>query len=56
LQYFARVSNHYLHLVKSSPKEKARHDVKFPIITDSGSNYHMFKELVFFDSLVPATG
>jgi hypothetical protein len=56
LQYFARVSNHYLRLVKSSQTETARHDVTFPIIADSGANYHMFKELIFFDSLVPATG
>ncbi len=28
--------------------------MKFPIIADSGANYHMFKELEFFENLIPA--
>jgi hypothetical protein len=28
----------------------------YPIIADSGANYHMFKEIEFFDSLTPTTG
>ncbi len=56
LQYFDRVTNHYLRLVKSSQPETPRHNMKFPIIADSGANYHMFKELQFFDTLVPAKG
>jgi hypothetical protein len=30
--------------------------MKFPIIIDSGANYHMFKELQFFDTSIPTTG
>jgi hypothetical protein len=59
LLYFACVSNHYLRLVKSdasSQNDLSRHARKFPIIIDSGVNFHMFKEREFFKSLVPATG
>jgi hypothetical protein len=42
LHYFSRVTNHYLRLVKSSPDVPPRHNVKFPIIADSGANFHMF--------------
>jgi hypothetical protein len=30
--------------------------MKFPIIIDSGANYHMFKDKEFFSSILPATG
>jgi hypothetical protein len=56
LLYFERVSNHYLCLVKATPTQdlSARHQMQFPVIADSGANYHMFKEAEFFDSLTPA--
>jgi hypothetical protein len=52
LLYFARVTNHYLHLVKActSGYPSSRHAMKYPIIVDSGANYHMFKEKEFFES------
>jgi len=59
LLYFAHVSNHYLRLVKSDTStnsELSRHPTKFPIIIDSGANFHMFKERGFFKFLTPATG
>ena len=56
LHYFARVTNHYLHLVKSSSSLNVRHSMDFPIIADSGANQHMFKDLQFFESLQPTTG
>jgi len=56
LHDIAQVSNHYLCLVKSSHTLDARHMMKFSIIIDSGANYHMFRELQFFDTLIPATG
>ena len=30
--------------------------MKFPIIIDSGTNFHMFKEFEFFKHITPATG
>jgi hypothetical protein len=58
LLYFARVSNHYLRLVKAAHGQDllSRHQVKFPVIADSGANYHMFKEPEFFESITPAKG
>jgi hypothetical protein len=56
LHYFSRVTNHYLHLVKSKSQPNPRHGMKYPIIADSGANYHMFKEAAFFDHIEPATG
>jgi len=56
LHYFACVTNHYLHLVRSSATDNPRHTMKHPIIADSGANYHMFCDLIFFDSLVPTNG
>jgi hypothetical protein len=56
LHYFARVTNHYLRLVKSNTSLISRHNMDYPIIADSGANCHMFKEIEFFDSLVPTTG
>jgi len=58
LFYFARVTNHYLRLVRSSPDNRTleRHSMKFPIITDSSANFHMLKEREFFTTLSPAMG
>jgi hypothetical protein len=58
LLYFARVTNHYLRIVKSmSPiPVVSRHDMQYPIIADSGANYHMFKNREFFETLHPASG
>jgi hypothetical protein len=56
LHYFARVTNHYLRLVKGNPSLVSRHDMKYPIIADSGANDHMFREIEFFHSLTPAIG
>jgi hypothetical protein len=55
LNYFSRVTNHYLRLIRSSPTAK-RHSMKYPIIADSGANYHMFRDRQFFTSLAPAQG
>jgi hypothetical protein len=30
--------------------------MQFPIIVDSGANYHMFREQAFFEDLFPASG
>jgi hypothetical protein len=30
--------------------------MQYPIIADSGANYHMFRDPVFFDYITPATG
>jgi len=58
LLYFERLSKHYLRLVKSSYSvlSDSRHTLQYPVIADSGANYHMFKEREFFDTLQPATG
>ena len=56
MNYFSRVTNHYLRLIKSSPAGPPRHTVKFPIIADSGANFHMFRDIEFFESLSPVTG
>jgi hypothetical protein len=58
LLYFARVSNHYLRLVKHDPTKAMLPDniLANPIIVDSGANFHMFKNKEFFTSLLPATG
>jgi hypothetical protein len=53
--YFSRMSNHYLRLAKASPHLPI-HPMKYPIIADSGANYHMFKEKDFFSSLQPTSG
>jgi hypothetical protein len=57
LYYFARLSNHYLCLVKASPPaaKPSRHIMQYPIIADSGANFHMFKDREFFETLHPAT-
>jgi len=58
LLYFARVSNHYLRLVRSSPATSTleRHSMNFPVIADSGANFHMFKDRDFFTTLSSAMG
>jgi len=57
LAYFARIKNHYLRLFKSYPTDNSsRHPMPFPIIVDSGANYHMFKEREFFTTLAPISG
>lgn len=58
LHYFARLSNHYLRLVKSSPTLdiRTRHSMQYPVIADSGANFHMFWEKEFFESMSPASG
>jgi len=58
LFYYARVKNHYLRLVKSSstPSIQSQHTMKYPIIADSGANFHMFREKEFFTSITPITG
>jgi len=58
LQYFALVTKHYLRLanVSSTMDCISRHDRSYPVIADSGANYHMFKEREFFSSLIQTTG
>jgi hypothetical protein len=58
LYYFARLSNHYLRLVNSSSTSTSspRHNMKYPVIADSGANYHMFKEKEYFSTILPSTG
>jgi hypothetical protein len=58
LYYFARLSNHYLRLVKSSNQDTlpSRHTMRYPVIADSGANFHMFRDKEFFENIIPATG
>jgi len=56
LAYFSRITRHYLRLVKTKPELLPRHKMKYPIIADSGANFHMFKEREFFDDIKPTTG
>jgi hypothetical protein len=57
LLYFTRLSKHYLHLVQHTDCSiQPCYLSKFPVIADSGANYHMFKEREFFDTLIPTTG
>jgi hypothetical protein len=58
LAYFARMSHHYLHLAKASLSTdgSGRHPMQYPIIADSGANYHMFKEKEFFGDIRPTKG
>jgi len=57
LYYFARLTNHYLRLVKSSDDVfSSRHPMRYPIIADSGANFHMFRDKEFFEFITPATG
>jgi hypothetical protein len=47
-----------LRLVKSdtTKSEVTRHSMQFPIIIDSGANFHTFKDREFFSNITPATG
>jgi hypothetical protein len=56
LFYFTRLANHYLRLVKTCNTRLSRHDMKYPIIGDSGANYHMFRDKEFFQFITPACG
>jgi len=56
LNYFNLVTKHYLRLVKTTPDLVTRHKMQFPIIADSGANFHMFREREFFEFIHPATG
>jgi hypothetical protein len=58
LLYFAHLTNHYLRLARVSNTISCipRHHMKFPVIADSGANFHMFKEKEFFTKILPATG
>jgi hypothetical protein len=50
LLYFAHVMKHYLHLVRKIPDKTDdihHHPTSFPIIADSGANFHMFHERNF---------
>jgi hypothetical protein len=50
LLYFARVSKHYLHLVRNETciSDVPRHHMEHPIIIDSGANYNMFHDKTKF--------
>jgi hypothetical protein len=56
LLYFARMTNHYLRLVKASKEIDIRHSMQYPVIADSGANFHMFRDQAFFINMTPATG
>jgi hypothetical protein len=56
LNYFSLVTQHYLRLIKTKPGLVTRHSIQFPIIANSGANFHMFREKEFFSSIQPATG
>jgi len=56
LLYFARMTNHYLRLAKNSKSTNIRHSMKYPVIADSGANFHMFWDREFFVNITPATG
>jgi len=58
LFYFARLSNHYLRLVKStvSTQVPPRYVMQFPVIADSGANHHMFRDREFFVNIQPSSG
>jgi hypothetical protein len=58
LLYFVCISKHYLCLAKTTmiKTPTSRHPMPFPVIADSGANFHMFKEQDFFESMVPAKG
>jgi hypothetical protein len=56
LLYFARLTNHYLQLVKTSKGTYIRHSMKYPVIAGSGANFHMFRDRDFFVNITPAMG
>jgi hypothetical protein len=41
LNYFSRLTNHYLRLVWNLSNQNIQHEMKFPIIADSGAKFHM---------------
>lgn len=46
IHYFARLANNHLCLAKTSTDlaGHSRHTMKYPVIADSGANFHMFWE------------
>jgi hypothetical protein len=56
LIYFSPLPNHYLCLVKTCPSRVSRHEMKHPIIADSGANYQMFRDKEFSQHITPACG
>jgi len=58
LLYFAHLSKHYLRLVTASPSldRVQRHSMQYPVIADSGADYHMFRDRSFFEFICPAQG
>jgi hypothetical protein len=57
LMFFSRISKCYLRIVKSSSRiTPVRHEMSYPVIADSGANYHRFKDREFFISMTPAKG
>ncbi len=52
------MSKHSLQLAKSNfPKiSSSRYPMPFPVIADSGANFHIFREDEFLATLVPAKG
>jgi len=56
LIYFVPMTNHYLRLVWSTNPGISHHSMKYPIIVDSGANFHMFPGREFFTTMSPATG
>jgi hypothetical protein len=55
LFYFTCLTNHHLCLVKTCNSSVSRHDMKYPIIADSGANHHMFRDREFFEDITPAS-
>jgi hypothetical protein len=58
LFYFARLRNPYLRLAKNtvSTSMMNHHNMRYPIIADSGANFLMFKKAEFFEFILPAKG
>ncbi len=58
LLYFERLTKHYLRVVKNnpSPTHINHHAIQFPVIANSGANFHMFRDKEFFESISPASG
>jgi len=50
LLYFSRLTNHFLCLGRTSVTQSPspHHRMRFPVIADSGANFHMFREKEFF--------
>jgi hypothetical protein len=56
LIYFICMTNHYLRLVWSTNPGISCHSMKYPIIADSGANFHMIQDHEFITAMSPATG